>query len=57
MTDKYETIILHVGLNKTGSTSIQNNCLRYRERLLQHGVDYPEFKWAGKSLPKRPTAI
>jgi hypothetical protein len=51
MENKYETIILHVGLNKTGSTSIQNNCLRYRDLLLQHGVDYGAFEWAGRPLP------
>ena len=46
------TIILHVGLHKTGSTSIQN-CAEYRHRefLLQHGIRYGEFRLEGKPRP------
>ncbi len=47
-----DTIILHVGLHKTGSTSIQNCAeFRHRELLLAHGIRYGEFRLEGKSRP------
>lgn len=45
MNEKYRQIILHVGMHKTGSTSIQNNCYRYRETLAEHGIIYPSFSY------------
>jgi hypothetical protein len=35
-------IFLHIGLNKTGSSSIQKFCELHREVLRSHGVEYPE---------------
>ena len=40
-------VILHIGLEKTGTTSIQRTCASKREELLRHGVLYP--KTPGKS--------
>src|SRR3954463_11509047 len=34
------TVYLHIGLYKTGSTSIQATFFKNRERLLAHGVNY-----------------
>jgi hypothetical protein len=34
-------IFLHIGLNKSGSSSIQAFCDGYRPVLLEQGVDYP----------------
>lgn len=39
----YSEILLHAGLSKTGTTSIQDNCRRYRDTLARHGIVYPEF--------------
>jgi hypothetical protein len=47
-------VILHVGLHKTGSTSIQLNCKRYAEQLLNAGIYYPKFSsdnWENHSVP------
>ncbi len=43
MTKKYRQIILHVGMHKTGTTSIQNNAHRLRDVLLEHDIYYPSF--------------
>lgn len=45
MNEKYRQIILHVGMHKTGTTSIQNNCYRQRETLAEHGIIYPFFSY------------
>lgn len=45
MNEKYRQIILHVGMHKTGTTSIQNNCYRNRETLAEHGIIYPFFSY------------
>ncbi|MBK6863065.1 MAG: hypothetical protein IPG91_05550 [Ideonella sp.] len=34
-------IFLHIGLNKSGSSSIQAFCDRHRQVLHEHGLDYP----------------
>lgn len=44
----YRQIILHVGLSKTGSTSIQANCFRHRGTLHALGFHYPRFELAGQ---------
>jgi hypothetical protein len=47
-------VILHVGLHKTGSTSIQLNCKLYAEQLLNAGIYYPKFSsdnWENHSVP------
>jgi hypothetical protein len=52
MSAKYRSIILHVGLHKTGSTSIQNNCqFHSHEFLLDHGIFYANFASNGKLRP------
>jgi len=35
--------VIHVGLHKTGTTSIQHYCWSNRESLLQQGVAYPDI--------------
>jgi hypothetical protein len=42
---KFESIILHVGHDKTGSTSIQSALDLHRGGLLREGVLYPHGRW------------
>lgn len=42
---RYKKALLHVGPDKTGSSSIQIACDRCRELLLQHGVYYAPGRW------------
>lgn len=44
----YKRIVLHAGLHKTGTTSIQDNCHKHRESLLQHGIAFPSFRLGGR---------
>ncbi len=47
-------IILHVGLHKTGSTSIQASCKKYSEQLFKAGISYAKFddsRWENHSVP------
>lgn len=46
----YDRIILHAGLSKAGSTSLQVNCARNRDLLAAHGIFYPRFEWAGTAF-------
>ena len=39
----FTKIVLHVGLHKTGTTSIQTNCHRHRAAFAEHGIIYPSF--------------
>jgi len=57
MTDRYRLIILHAGLGKTGTTSIQGNCYRHRELLLQHGIVYPSFSFRNKTIVNHSDCI
>jgi hypothetical protein len=41
----YREILLHAGLSKTGSTSIQDALAGARERLLNSAIDYPQFSF------------
>ncbi|MEP5764633.1 MAG: hypothetical protein ABJ308_08560 [Halieaceae bacterium] len=42
--NKFETIFLHIGLHKTGSTTIQHTLHNYREELAaSHALFYPAF--------------
>lgn len=45
---RYRQIVLHAGLSKTGSTSIQANCRRHREFLRAHGIVYPQFSFGDR---------
>jgi len=45
---RYKQIILHAGLHKTGTSSIQNNCHKYRDWLRERGIVYPAFKYRDK---------
>ena len=45
---RYKQIILHAGLHKTGTSSIQNNCHKYRDWLRERGIVYPGFKYRDK---------
>lgn len=45
MITKYRQIILHVGMHKTGTTSIQNNAHRLQEALLENDIYYPSFAY------------
>ncbi len=40
---RYRQIILHAGFSKTGTTSIQDNCDKYRALLQARGIVYPRF--------------
>ena len=42
---KFKKVLLHVGPDKTGSTSIQIACDVGRELLMKHGVFYPTGRW------------
>ena len=45
-----KNLILHIGLPKTGTSSIQYALNRAREKLLKHGILYPETgQWADYS--------
>lgn len=46
----YREILLHAGMSKTGSTSIQANCRRHAGLLSRHGVHYPQFQFGGGEL-------
>jgi hypothetical protein len=48
------TVILHIGRNKAGSTSIQDFCLEHRAELLRQGVDYVLFGHVADSQPGAP---
>ncbi len=47
-TKNFKRIILHAGLHKTGTTSIQENCYQHRDVLLEHGLVYPGFTYGKK---------
>lgn len=44
-------VILHIGRNKVGSTTIQDFCLARRHELLDRGVDYVMFGHLADSQP------
>lgn len=54
---RYQQIVLHAGLGKTGSTSIQDNCWRQREWLLARGIHYPVFELGGRRLVNHSDAL
>ena len=47
---RYPRIILHAGLHKTGTTSVQENCARHADLLLQHGIVYPSFSFRDRRI-------
>ncbi len=47
---RYQTIILHAGLHKTGTTSVQMSCFRQRELLQEHGITYPVFHFRERQI-------
>jgi hypothetical protein len=42
---QYRQIIVHAGLSKTGTTSIQENCERYSSFLRERSIVYPQFSF------------
>ena len=50
LVQRYKEIILHAGLGKTGTTSMQNNCFHQRDLLAEHGIVYPSFWLRGRRL-------
>ncbi len=54
---RYRQIVLHAGLGKTGSTSIQENCWRHRKWLLAQGIHYPAFELGGRRLVNHSDAL
>lgn len=47
-------VIIHAGLHKTGTSSIQLACKMVSDSLLDHGILYPSFggsQWANHSVP------
>ncbi|MFT4614467.1 MAG: hypothetical protein ACI9NT_001612 [Bacteroidia bacterium] len=55
--NKYSRIILHVGLSKTGSTSMQDNCALHRQFLAQRGVVYPQFDFEGEAFSNHSIVV
>ena len=53
----YQRIILHAGLHKTGTTSIQDNCFRHRDWLSNHGICYPVFSLKGRRFSNHSDPI
>ena len=49
-TQRYPRIVLHAGLHKTGTTSIQETCFRHRDLLQQHGIVYPVFHYRERQV-------
>ena len=50
---KLPRLLLHIGMHKTGSTSLQRFFVRNRAVLKLMGIDYPKaFDASGKRLPK-----
>ncbi len=47
MTSSNKQVILHVGLHKTATSSIQETCLKNKEVLARQGFFYPEFLFDG----------
>lgn len=47
---RYPRIILHAGLHKTGTTSVQENCARHAELLQEHGIVYPSFSFRERRI-------
>lgn len=41
--NRYRQILVHAGLSKTGTTSIQVNCEKHSAYLQQQGIIYPRF--------------
>lgn len=48
---KIEQCVLHIGTEKTGSTSIQDFLFRNQAKLLQQGYLYPRSMMAGRGRP------
>lgn len=48
--NKYARVVLHVGLSKTGSTSMQANSVLHGDFLAQRGVVYPQFVFEGEEF-------
>ena len=46
----FREIVLHAGLSKTGTTSIQDCCARQRQKLADGGIIYPLFAVDGHSF-------
>lgn len=53
----YQQIILHVGLSKTGSTSIQANCSRHASVLESVGIRYPKFEFEDCAFPNHAIPV
>ncbi|GGW92591.1 hypothetical protein [Alteromonas halophila] len=45
-----KSLIIHAGLHKTGSTSIQNFLGQYRKKLAAHGLTYPKFSYGKETF-------
>ncbi len=48
---EYARVILHAGLSKTGSTTLQDVCAQLRPLLAQQGIHYPQFTFEGEPFP------
>jgi hypothetical protein len=54
---RYRQILVHAGLSKTGSTSIQYNCKLHSDYLRQQGVVYPRFHFGEKAFSSHSIPI
>lgn len=57
MSKKYRQIVLHAGLHKTGSTSIQASCQDHRELLQAHGFHFPVFELGSRRFSNHSDPI
>lgn len=48
--NRYDQILLHVGLSKTGSTSIQYHCRQHSALLADRGICYPTFRFGDRAF-------
>lgn len=50
-------IYIHVGFHKTGTSSIQDTCAKYRNELLERNYDYLKISYANKEINNHGIAI
>lgn len=53
----YRRIVLHAGLSKTGSTTLQAVCDELRPQLAGRGIHYPRFAFDGTAFPNHSIPV
>ena len=57
MTERRPVIIVHLGMHKTGTTSIQHFLARHRRRLREAGILYPRAGTHGEQHAALPASV